>query len=1083
VLALNSSGTLVVAGTAVVGNVVNIGSAGVVDVSGTLIGAAQAQVAYQEGFSVAAGGLILGDGALVAGNFSNAGRIFGPGTIEAAGGGTLLISAAEISGGAQLQVGAGGVLELGAISPLFGVFDATPLTIDAGVTLQFGGENGPDAVTGPFTDNLDQRGGVIVINSPDVFAGTIVNFQPGDRLIFPGLTGLTLLSITSHSFVVAGIDGNDNTVDYTINAAYQAGTGPFVYTDAAGDSDVGLRDTQVDVFLGSSLAASGQIEARPGVTQPIQGLDVLLRSWTTQSLVLTLSVAAGVLSDGTSGPVASLTLTAASPAALDAALAGLNYTANGNATVDELQITAVSGWLNGASAGVPIELNTAAGTVGGFGDAGQVALFDGGFIGPLLSPATPGEMLVTGIADFADALDVGGLSGTALRVDAGGIALFDAAAAVEIGSAATIGDAGGAGFLGIFSEYFSAAGNIVIGGNAAAAGSEADIAGALTIAGTLAIGAAAVSDVYVDGVLAAAAVSIGGSGTLAGSGFGGLTLGALTDSGVFILLDRATASANAAKAAGTLVLDGSSVFTVQNGMTATGLLIVGADAHLTAGSFSETGGSMRLAGVLTAAGVTSTGTISLAGGTIVTGGLSLSGATLAGFGDIEAATSLASIAMSSATIDATGFLDIGGDVAMSGASKILLGSLSAVELGHAVTGGVISFGGAGAVLTIDDLQKFTAPVANMLAHDAIDLVGVAPGLVTFAGGSITATDAQANRIGGFSLGVAGGQPAVQIGSDGNGGTMITLGGDIPCFARGTGILTPSGYRSVEDLAPGDAVITAGGVVRPVRWIGHRTLDLGGDAGDRPIRFAAGAIAPGVPARPVKLSPLHAVFFDGVLVPALHLVNGATIRQMPAGAVTYYHIELDRHDIVVADGMPAESFIENGNRGQLFRENGVRVGCKTACARLVTSGAELGRIRRRLHRIALEAGYTLTYDAGIRGVAGRAALLPAVTMQREHRIVRFSLPQGVPKLAITARACSPAETDPDSEDRRVLGICLAAASDGVATGAGWLPRANTDKGTWMPAMAELLLTGGFAEVTLDLAAIAQTWRAPPQVRAD
>ncbi len=1071
-LAVNEAGTFFVGGTAVIGNVLNLGGAGVIDVSGTLIGAAAASVAYQEGFSLAAGAEILGDGALIAGNFANAGRIFGPGTIAAASGGTLLIAGAEISGGAHLQVGAGGVLELGPIAPLFGVFDATPLTIDAGITLAFLGENGPDAVTGAFADNLDQRGGVIVINSPDVFAGTIVNFLPGDRLVFPGLSGLTLLSITSHSFVVAGVDGNGDTVDYTINAVYPSGTTPFVYVDNEGDSEVGLRDAQVDVMLGPTLATSGQIVAQPGIAQPIQGLDILLRSWTTQSLTLTLAVSQGILSDGTLTPGAALTLSAASPTALDAALAGLVYTPNANAAQDALRITAASGWLNGLNTAVPISLTGAGGTIAGFGDAGQVALFAGTFGGVLQAAATLGEILVTGTADFADALDVPGLSGTALRIDAGGVALFDAAAAVTLGGGVTAGDAAGAGSLSIFTDDFSVAGGITIDG-----GGGAYIGGAATISGAMQIGAAAAGNVYVAGSLAASGVSILSFGTLAISGGGDVSAGTLTDAGVLVLTDQAGALAGATSLTGTMVLEGTSAFTVQNGITISNLAIIGPDAYMSAATFNQTAGSLVLDGTLAAASFAGAGTVSLGGGTLVAPVVSLTGATLIGAGDIEAPTSLATILMQAATIEATGSLDVGGNITMTGASAILIAGSAALEAAHTVTGGTVAFTGAGANLTIDDLQAFTAPVGSMLDHDVIDLVGVAPGLVTFAEGAISATDVQGNGLGGFALSAAAGQPPVAIVSDGNGGTLITLGGDMPCFARGTRILTPCGYRPVEALNPGDAVITASGAARPVRWIGYRTLDLARGPEQQPVRVAAGAIGPGIPARPVQLSPLHAVFIGGVLVPALHLVNAATIHRAAGGAVTYYHFELDRHDIVMAEGMPAETFQDNGNRGLLYKERGVRVGRTAPCAPLVTTGPILASIRRALHKIALEAGYRLTYDPALRGIAASTSLLPDLTMRRRRRIARFDLPQGARSLRVVARTASPAETDPDSEDRRQLGVCLSRVSPGVTRGAGWQPQSGADEGNWMTGGAELLLAENLPSATIELAAVVQSWRPP------
>jgi hypothetical protein len=82
---------------------------------------------------------------------------------------------------------------------------------------------------------------------------------------------------------------------------------------------------------------------------------------------------------------------------------------------------------------------------------------------------------------------------------------------------------------------------------------------------------------------------------------------------------------------------------------------------------------------------------------------------------------------------------------------------------------------------------------------------------------------------------------------------------------------------------------------------------------RPVRIAAHAFGPGLPARPLFLSPDHAVFAEGVLIPVKHLVNGTSIAQVAADAVTYFHIELSEHAIIRAEGLPAESYLDTGDR--------------------------------------------------------------------------------------------------------------------------------------------------------------------------
>jgi hypothetical protein len=132
---------------------------------------------------------------------------------------------------------------------------------------------------------------------------------------------------------------------------------------------------------------------------------------------------------------------------------------------------------------------------------------------------------------------------------------------------------------------------------------------------------------------------------------------------------------------------------------------------------------------------------------------------------------------------------------------------------------------------------------------------------------------------------------------------------VSCFLPGTGIATPSGETAIQDLRAGDEVLTQTGSARIV-WIGRRTVAAAG-AAQHPVRLRAHALGAGVPARDLFVSPDHALFLDGVLVPAQHLVNGASIAREPLAEITYLHLLLDRHDIILAEGAPAESLLADG----------------------------------------------------------------------------------------------------------------------------------------------------------------------------
>ena len=142
-----------------------------------------------------------------------------------------------------------------------------------------------------------------------------------------------------------------------------------------------------------------------------------------------------------------------------------------------------------------------------------------------------------------------------------------------------------------------------------------------------------------------------------------------------------------------------------------------------------------------------------------------------------------------------------------------------------------------------------------------------------------------------------------------------------CFVKGTSIATPNGERRVEDLRPGQLVLNAQGQPKSIKWIGSslRTANVDGEWSEDalPITIEAGALADQTPHRDLHISPEHALYLDGILIPAKYLVNGITIYPMnPDGleSVAYYHLELESHDAVLAEGAAAETYRDTGLRG-------------------------------------------------------------------------------------------------------------------------------------------------------------------------
>ena len=187
---------------------------------------------------------------------------------------------------------------------------------------------------------------------------------------------------------------------------------------------------------------------------------------------------------------------------------------------------------------------------------------------------------------------------------------------------------------------------------------------------------------------------------------------------------------------------------------------------------------------------------------------------------------------------------------------------------------------------------------------------------------------------------------------------------VACFCQGTRILSESGDVPVEQLPVGIRVVTARGALAPVRWIGRRSYAgrfLRANPQVQPIRFAAGSLGAGLPQRDLLVSPKHAMFLDGVLVPADCLVNGSSIvEERGLDRVDYFHVELDTHDILIAEGAPSESFHDDNSRGMfhnvgefeaLYPDGLSRDGY---CAPRVEDGEALETIRRRLAIVAEQA---------------------------------------------------------------------------------------------------------------------------------
>lgn len=288
-----------------------------------------------------------------------------------------------------------------------------------------------------------------------------------------------------------------------------------------------------------------------------------------------------------------------------------------------------------------------------------------------------------------------------------------------------------------------------------------------------------------------------------------------------------------------------------------------------------------------------------------------------------------SLSVSGSVTVGSGQIEVAGTLAVTGALLANARSATAVSI---ASGGLLTVGGADALgiafsgtggsvfLQASDSTTLTTgltgTISNFNAGDTLELSGLSySAALGIAYGNLTASiynGAVSNVV--AQLALQGGFSGLGLARDAQtGGTVI-----VACYVRGTQIATPGGPRAVETLAAGDLVVTTGGRSRPIEWMGRRSYDgafLAGQTSLMPIRIRAGALAEGVPRRDLLISPQHAMFLDGALVPAADLINGVSILQDTALArVDYFHIELADHDLIWAEGAASETFVNDGGRG-------------------------------------------------------------------------------------------------------------------------------------------------------------------------
>jgi Hint domain len=288
----------------------------------------------------------------------------------------------------------------------------------------------------------------------------------------------------------------------------------------------------------------------------------------------------------------------------------------------------------------------------------------------------------------------------------------------------------------------------------------------------------------------------------------------------------------------------------------------------------------------------------------------------------------------------TAFANVGGPGTITGPSPPdLTGGLATVPAGTYGPGEqmelLLKFNEAVAVtgdtvtLSLNDGGTAILDVANTAALDQYGLVAfdytVADNAQDVAALTVTAIS-NGSTIG-DSAGNAAQYPALPTFSGVAIDPAAPSQNNVPCYCRGTLILTTNGEVKVEDLREGCHVFTASGAARPIKWIGRRSYGgrfVIGREDILPICLKAGALDDNVPKRDLWISPHHAMYLEGVLIEARDLVNGVSVVQAErVDKVEYFHIELDSHDVIIAEGSLSESFIDDDSRGMFHNAHEYR----------------------------------------------------------------------------------------------------------------------------------------------------------------
>jgi T5SS/PEP-CTERM-associated repeat protein len=535
------------------------------------------------------------------------------------------------------------------------------------------------------------------------------------------------------------------------------------------------------------------------------------------------------------------------------------------------------------------------------------------------------------------------------------VAQQNASGAATVTNGGSLNVTGGSfviGSSGLGSLLISGGGHAVVAGDAAIAGAGADgsnisVDGAessLQVSGALQIGneAAGALSVVAGGTVVAAALDAGiqNSGTNLGAGQIDLIgpTSQIIIGGNAIIGDAGTGAMS--------ILSGAT-FAATN-------LIVGEPSGSGAVFISGAGSQLNLSGTLDVGTSFGVGELTIGPNATVAAATAVLQGEVVNEGGLLSATQI----VNSGTLAVIGGVAVATG-AITGAGELLIGTGSTLELGGSVANTQsIVFAASSGALIIDDVADFQGVITQFVPGDQIVVVTAVAANFSQSGSVISV-------IGnGSTLGVLDFANAeLAMAATSTSGALADEAA--PCFASGTRIATERGEVPVDELVEGDRVQVIGSSPqsRQIVWIGERTVDCSRHPAPEkvwPVRIRTAAFGSGRPYEDLWLSPDHAVFVGEVLIPVKYLINGSTIAQVPVEEITYYHIELPRHSVLLAGGLPAESYLDTGDRTNfangggpvtLYPDFSSRVWDAEGCAPLIVTGAQLELARRWVNGLA------------------------------------------------------------------------------------------------------------------------------------